>query len=484
MAIKNSKNPSEHEYKFSPRIINPKKIENAIIFSADEKIRNASHILADRMPWLKAVIFGDPVSVAKYRARKPTVIIFDDMALSFTNTNQLRNDNRDIVIVLLSSNGYIQCSPPSKAVEKYPFTDKADLVFGIDDDDNNVEKTIVSAIRCAEDKLNIEKYSKARRYIFLIVEDEPRWFSQFVTVLYDIIGQRADVMLTRTYEETLQFLFDVQDETDIHKEDYRSHGRGDDVVCIITDMFFPKGKNLKYDAGKEIIELINTYYPRIPIMIASKARKGYDLKDFAFVMAKGESDSLQTLRGYVHDFTGMGDFLILDESGKTLYRISNIREMYRMIEAAELESEGSRILRERLEYYGDKDFFSTWLYMHGYRELADRLRPKRAAGRELVSLLKTNIKKEIGKLKNMPLSIDGIKVYTLQELLLTLRSIDPVKIQSLSNNDIFSIWLDKQGYNELAGEFRPIHGSGDKLKHRLIALLEKWVELYQRKGSI
>lgn len=484
MATKNSKNRSEHDYKFSPRIINPKKIEHAVIFSADEKIRNASHILADRMPWLKVDILGDPVSAATYRARKPSVMIFDDMALSLTNTDHLRNGTQDIVIILLSSNAYIQCSPPSKAMEKYPYTDKADLVFGIDYDNNNIEKTIVSAIRCAEDKLNIEKYSKARRFIFLIVEDEPRWFSQFVTVLYDIIGQRADVMLTRTYEETLQFLFNVQDKDDIHDEDFRSHGRGDDVVCIITDMFFPKGKNLKYDAGKEILELINTYYPRIPIMIASKARKGYDLKDFAFVMAKGESDSLQTLRGYVHDFTGMGDFLILDDSGKTLYRISNIREMYRMIEEAESDSEHSGKLRERLEYYGDKDFFSTWLYMHGYRELADRLRPKRAAGRELVTLLKTNIKREIDKLKNMPLIIDGIKVYTLHELLTTFRSIDPAKIQTLSNNDIFSTWLDKQGYTELAGEFRPIHGSGDKLKNRLIALLEKWVKLYQRKGSI
>lgn len=37
----------------------------------------------------------------------------------------------------------------------------------------------------------------------IIDDDEPRWFSQFLPVLYNIIGQRADVKLTRTYEETM-----------------------------------------------------------------------------------------------------------------------------------------------------------------------------------------------------------------------------------------------------------------------------------------
>ena len=186
------------------------------------------------------------------------------------------------------------------------------------------ENIITAVVRCAEDKLNIEKYSKERRFIFLIVDDEPRWFSQFLPVLYNIIGQRADVMVTRTYEQALKFLFDVNHSTEIN-EDYRSQGKGDDVVCLITDIFFPKNNNLESDAGRELVHLVNKFYPRIPIIIASKARQADDLRRIAYIMPKGDPGSLETLSDYIHDFTGMGDFIIRGKSGKEHYRIKHIQ---------------------------------------------------------------------------------------------------------------------------------------------------------------
>jgi len=475
-------NPNgKREFRFIPRIINPVKISNAAIFSADEHVRKASESLKENMPWVQVEILKDPISTSNYRSEKPSVMMLDDVGMSIVDTEKIKQNNKDVVLVLLSLNKMIHCSPPSVASEKFSYTTKADFVFAINKSELVPENILPSVVRCAEDKLNIEKYSKARRFIFLIIDDEPRWFSQFVPLLFNIIGQRADVMLTRTYEETLQFLFGVEDESEIDSKNYRRHGFGDDVVCVITDIFFPKGNDLQSDAGRKLCHLIHNYYPRIPVIIASKAKEGNDLKDSAFIMPKGDVGSLEILKTYIHDFTGMGNFLIQNKKGDIHYRVKDIHQLFDVLQKAEKDTPEALELRELLEKYGRKDYFSTWLYMHGFREIGDKLRPKQDRGLRLVTILKRYIIREILRMEFTPLIINGIKIYNLKDLLNTLRTIDPVKIQYFSDNDLFSIWLDRKGYAELAEEFRPIHGSGIKLEKTLAAIVEKWIEKYERK---
>jgi hypothetical protein len=470
------------EFQFIPRIINPVKMSHAIIFSAEEQVRRSGESLKENMPWIEIKHLHDPVTASNFQSNGASVFLFDDTAMTLVDTVKIRQRNKDAIVVLLSSNRYIHCSPPSAALEKYPYTEKADLVFAIDRRDFSPGKIITSVVRSSEDLLNIEKYSKVKRFIFLIVDDEPRWFSQFLPLLYKIIGQRADVMITRTYEETLRFLLGVERESEIDPERYRSFGHGDNVVCLITDIFFPKGKDLTYESGRDLVKLTRRYYPRYPIIVASKAKEAGDLKDLAFIMPKGDPGSLLKLEDYILNFTGMGDFLIRDDDGNELYRIKDIQEMFELMLEAEKDAPQFEKLRERLEAYERSDNFSTWLYMHSYRDLGDTLRPKRTEGKELVTVLKRHLKREILRMIYTPLIIDGIKVYNLNDLLKVIRTIDPGKIQQMSDNDIFSSWLDRKGYPELAEELRPIHGIGSKLGKALAEALEKWIEIYQSRG--
>ena len=55
-------------------------------------------------------------------------------------------------------------------------------------------------------------------------------------------------------------------------------------------------------------------------------------------------------------------------------------EICRILLEAEQDTPGDLELRGILEKYGEKDKFSTWLYMHSYRELGDRLRPRKEPG--------------------------------------------------------------------------------------------------------
>ncbi|MDZ7334969.1 MAG: hypothetical protein ONB32_07390 [candidate division KSB1 bacterium] len=466
-------NPNRmREFEFVPRIINPVKIHQAAIFSADEQLRNAGLQLQETMPWVKVVWLRDPISASNFQSDFPSVLIFDDVGMNLVNTDRIRRTRDDRVLVLATANTTLHCSPPSVAQDKFPYCARADLVFAYNQTDLRPATILPAIVRCAEDKLNIERYSKERRFIFLIVDDEPRWFSQFLPVLYEIIGQRADVMLTRTYEETLKFLFGVEHEAEIVGTNYHLHGHGDDVVCVISDFFFPKGDDLNAEAGRNLCQLLKRYYPRIPIIIASKAQEGEELRNYALIMPKGDIGSLDILKQYIHDYTGMGDFVIQNEQRSIYFRVKNIHQLYQVLVMAETDNQ----LRDLLEVYGEKDFFSTWLYMHGFRELGDKLRPKRDRGQRLVSILQRYIRREIIRMHFTPLLIDDIKIFTLNDLLHTLRTVSPEKIQYFSDNDFFSIWLDRKGYNELAEQFRPIHGSGYKLVQKLAAVVEKWID--------
>ena len=462
--------------KFVPRIINPVKITRAVIFSAEESVRKVVGRLEENMPWIECCVFGDPLSVSNYQSDQAVVFLLDDTSIAFVDSEKIHKNNKDAVIVLLSSNDLIHRSPPSVAEEKYPFTTRADLIFAVNTTKFLSNRIVTSVVRCAEDLLNIEKYSHARRYIFLIVDDEPRWFSQFLPVLYNIIGQRADVKVTRTHEETLQFIFGVEHESKIDEKNYLTQGHGDDVVCLITDVFFPQGENLESKAGVDLIRLINTYYPRIPAIIASKAKEAENLSELAFILPKGDPGSIQTLRSYIHDYTGIGDFLVNDKDGNVLFRARHIRELYDIVKKAEKETAPARYLRDLLEDYGKKDSFSTWLYMHGFRELADRLRPIQSTGKEMIAVLERYLKKEIRRIEKIPFVIDQAEIFGLPDLLEEFRRANPAKIQKLSDTDAFSNWLDLKCYPELAKELRPIHGSGEKLRKTLVELVEKWIE--------
>jgi hypothetical protein len=471
----------DREFVFIPRIINPVKMANAILLAAGEEVRQAGKVLEERMPWVETRVLSNPASAGDYKSDQASVLIFDDTAAILVDADRIRQNNKDVVLALLSSNPFVYCSPPSVAQEKFPYTAKADLVFAMNNRDFAPHQVITSVVRSAEDLLNIERYSRARRFIFLIVDDEPRWFSQFLPVLYEIVGQRADVMITRTYEETLRFLFGVEKESEIDKESYRFMGYGDDVVCLITDIFFPKGDSLDSNAGVDLLRLTRQYYPRYPVIIASKAREADDLKDMGFVLPKGDPGSLEKLRDYIQSFTGMGDFVICDRKGEELHRAKNIHEVYELVLEAEKDTQESRKLRELIEIYADNDHFSTWLYMHSFKELGDLLRPKQSKGRELFSTLKRYLRREILRMNCTPLIIDGNKIFELRDLLHLLKTIDADKLQPFSDNDAFSSWLDRKGYPELAEELRPIHASGEKIRETLVHHVEKWMNIYQER---
>ena len=466
------------EISFTPRIINPEKIREVVILSGDGPIRQAGSALKAEMPWVQVRVVRDPGILSQYRSDQGLAIIMDDAAINIADCDAIRRNNRDVMICLLSRHKLIQTAPPSVSVREFPYTARADLTFAVNKEEFVPERIISSVVRLAEDHMNIRKRPAIHRFIVLLVDDEPSWASHFLPILYGMIGQRAVVRLARTYEESVQFLFGVENESSIGNGNGKA-GFGDQVVCLITDIFFPKGDVLDGRAGQDLIRLVNRHFARIPIIIASKAKEASELAHMGYVLPKGDPGSLEALKAYLRDRTGMGDFVVYDETGRELNRLKNIRAMYQFLCQAGDNTPEAEHLRHILEEYGEKDRFSTWFYMHSLPELGDQLRPRRQKGRKMINILKESIRREIGRMAHTPLRIDEIKVFDLQDLLEALKSVSWDRIRPFADNDIISSWLDYQGFSELAEELRPFHGEGPELMKAVTETVERWKSIYE-----
>jgi len=72
---------SDGEIPFVPRIINPIKIRQVVLFAADEAVRASREVILAEMPWADVQILSDPLTVSDICFEGATVIITDDMHL-------------------------------------------------------------------------------------------------------------------------------------------------------------------------------------------------------------------------------------------------------------------------------------------------------------------------------------------------------------------------------------------------------------------
>lgn len=267
------------------------RIEEAIIFSAEEMIRSAARKLGDEVPGLEVTICTDPLSFSRIRTGRPAVAILDDMGANLTDLGMIHGNNPALVAVLLTFSKVIQCSPLSMARREFPALSGVDLAFAVNRGELHPDRIVAPAVRAAEDHLIIGRRAGSGRRVFLIVDDEPRWFSQFLPVLYGIIGRRALVKIASTFEEAHRFLYGPDD---------------GEVACLIADLTFPRNGRLDPEAGVDLIRIFRERCPGIPVVIASKAERVSGLKDLGFILPKGDPGSLITLGRFIADATGLG----------------------------------------------------------------------------------------------------------------------------------------------------------------------------------
>ncbi len=438
------------------RVLNPQRIDRVFVLAANEEIRSAAEVVDQRLAYCEVTILSDPSELATRLHAQTFVLFVDEGGMVFLDQDEFKAANPFGTVVLLSSDIRVGAAPTQTEIEQVcPLAKQADLIFYVNDGDCRPTKVLPALVRYVEDKHNIEYHKRARRFIFLVVDDEVRWFSQFLPVLYRIIGQRASVMLARTFEQAREVV----------------HDHGSDTVCLITDMLFPKNGVVSAEAGRELVLLTKQRHPRIPIIIASKEDRGRSLENVALILPKGDPGAVETLDQYVHDFTGLGDFLFYVE-GKLWRRVSKLSELREAVADAPVEM---------IDEYAAKDYFSTWLYMHGFRRVADFLRLRRDHGDALREVLLAVLDEQLAIVAEQELVLVNrrnetvARVKNVEDLAQIFEEVDDETLTAYSADDVFSMWAMIKGCPRLADQLRPIQGEGQPLRDELREVLRLWL---------
>ncbi len=194
---------------------------------------------------------------------------------------------------------------------------------------------LLSIIKLIEDKMNLEHDTQtAGVQMIMLVEDNIRFYSSLLPHLYKFVLQqslefatealnaqletlrmrgRPKIVLARTYEEAWALW-----------ERY-----GDRTLGVISDCQFPRQGAKDPLAGVELLKAIRRMDPFVPLVMESAEDDGQALASSAGAafISKSSKKIDRDLRAVLRERFGFGHLIFLDEAGKEVARVRNLKEL-------------------------------------------------------------------------------------------------------------------------------------------------------------
>ena len=229
-------------------------------------------------------------------------------------------------------------------------------------------------IKNIEDRMNLKRdYEIADIRSIIMVEDNPRYYSIILPLLYrtalkharNLISKslsdtdrlllfraRPKIILTSTYEEAVEYY-----------DTYRNN-----ILGMISDIRFPINGLMNKNAGLKLTEYIRNKDSDMPIVLQS-TNSEFDQKvnkiNASFIH-KNSPTLLQDLEDFIVNNFGFGDFIFRDHKGKEISRANDLKKFQKILK---------KIPQKSLEYHASKNHFSNWLAVRGEFNTASNLRP-------------------------------------------------------------------------------------------------------------
>jgi DNA-binding NarL/FixJ family response regulator len=239
-------------------------------------------------------------------------------------------------------------------------------------------RILLAIIKLVEDARNVEHDTKlAGVRVIIIVEDRERRYSSFLTLLYrelmlqsaSLIAEgineahkmirmraRPKLLLATTFEQAIeQYAL------------YRDH-----AYAIISDVRFPRCGIEDPEAGYELVRMIRSEDPDLPILLQSAEPDSSERAEELGVhhVDKNSTNLLRRIRDFLKESLGFGDFIFRLPDRTEVARARNVFEMEEILNNVPLAS---------VEFHGTRDHFSRWLMARGLFHLAAQLRPRTIA---------------------------------------------------------------------------------------------------------
>lgn len=235
-------------------------------------------------------------------------------------------------------------------------------------------RILMAIVQTVEDRLNVDRDTRIGVPVFLVVEDNVRFYSAFLPVIYSEVlnltqsaqaeaGNRLQrIMRMRARPKIL-----LSTNFERAWRDFRTYRQS--IMGVFSDMQFPKEGEPDPAAGRALVHAIREMAPEIPIALQSsyeENRRVAEELDAGFLL-KGSPDFLGQLRRYMAEHLFFGDFVFRDEEGEELDRASGLKTMVEKLETVPAES---------VAHHAIHHDFSRWLRARGEFGLAGHLRPK------------------------------------------------------------------------------------------------------------
>ncbi len=265
---------------------------------------------------------------------------------------------------------------------------------------NGKSSVFFTMIKHLEDKINIENdTNKGLVRVILVVEDDPKFYSLYLPMLYNIVMEqtrriiddvstdelykvlrlraRPKIILTQSYEEAVAIFSK-------YKEFF---------LCLITDVKFYKEGQLNGEAGFNLVHHVRSEIDDLPIIIqssnASNAVKAEALN--ASFIDKNSPSLFHDFKRFIMQYLGFGNFFYRDKYGKQIAVAHTLKEFQEHLHL---------IPDESLFYHASKNHFSLWLKARGEIQVARIINPAKVADFKNADSLRNYLTAIISKFRN------------------------------------------------------------------------------------
>jgi CheY-like chemotaxis protein len=237
-------------------------------------------------------------------------------------------------------------------------------------------RILISIVKYVEDQRNVAHDTQATGVrVILLVEDNIRYYSSFLPVLYSelidqserLLGEGVNLShkLVRLRARPKILLCSTFDEAWARYTDYGPH-----VLGLIADIEFPRGGALAPDAGFELARMMREQVPDMPILLQSSRPENEPRarEVGASFLLKGSPTLNADLRRFMVEQFAFGDFVFRLRDGTEVGRAEDLRSLEEMLRTVPAESIG---------LHAERNHFSNWLTARTEFGLARALRPRK-----------------------------------------------------------------------------------------------------------
>jgi CheY-like chemotaxis protein len=307
--------------------------------------------------------------------------------------NRLKSRHYDMIIIMVGVHKESPLVLCRKIKEKYPYlptflllNNPADAPFikkqkalGVPFDNYFVwtgeSKVFFAMVKLLEDQVNVDNDTKkGLTRVILIVEDSAEYYSSYLPILYTLVLEQTRSLIEDVSTDELYKVLKLRARPKIllasNWEDSISiyNKYKDSLLCVISDMRFPKNGELYDTAGFELIQLIKNDLPNLPTVLQSSdsenAKYAFTLK--ANFINKNSESLLQDLKSFINYYLGFGHFVYRDNKGRQIAVAKSMKEFEAYLETVPEDS---------LAYHAMKNHFSLWLMARGEVKIAKLINP-------------------------------------------------------------------------------------------------------------